>query len=247
MNATSVFTLLIVTFHLTSAQAPLFRDLWVVWNIGQGQWVTHILSDHCEHFDFGGEPGSFKYVRKSLLFYCGNVQNQLFLSHWDYDHFFNLSALAHTLPKLCWVIRPVHGAEKTAARKALEINLPFCTPPHNLFFWQPPVARTSNESSTVFVENSFLIPGDSPSSMEKSWLYQMDLRFIRVLILGHHGSRSSTSSKLLQSLPQLEMAISSARYLKYHHPHKETLERLNAYFVPVLRTEQWGNIWWRDY
>ena len=38
------------------------------------------------------------------------------------------------------------------------------------------------------------------------------------------------------------MAIASARYAKYHHPDILTLKRLQAHHIPVLKTEDWGNL-----
>jgi beta-lactamase superfamily II metal-dependent hydrolase len=38
------------------------------------------------------------------------------------------------------------------------------------------------------------------------------------------------------------MAVVSARFTKYGHPHREVIERLKAAHVPLLRTESWGNL-----
>lgn len=69
-----------------------------------------------------------------------------------------------------------------------------------------------------------------------------DLKSVRVLALGHHGSRTSTSKDLLKELPNLKLAIASARKRRYGHPHRETVEALGKFKVPILSTEDWGNI-----
>ncbi|MBY0452646.1 MAG: hypothetical protein K2P92_06395, partial [Bdellovibrionaceae bacterium] len=70
---------LIVMFKIKSAFAPEYVDTWVAWNIGQGQWATHILPDECRHYDIGGEAGSFNRVKPTLIRSCGGRLNRLYL------------------------------------------------------------------------------------------------------------------------------------------------------------------------
>ena len=54
----------------------------VVWNVGQGQWVTIRYHDQCHHFDVGGES---RPPQKLLQKLCPkNTTQALFLSHWDW-------------------------------------------------------------------------------------------------------------------------------------------------------------------
>jgi competence protein ComEC len=103
------------------------------------------------------------------------------------------------------------------------------------------VKITSNDLSRVFQWKNILIPGDSPIKQERIWGHNSDTRS-QILILGHHGSRTSTSDTLLNHLPNLKFAIASARKSVYGHPHKEVLQRLKTHHIPLLRTEVWGNI-----
>ncbi len=240
-----VTVLLIVTFKLNLAETPAYRNLWVVWNIGQGQWVTHVTSDTCVHFDMGGEFGSFKTVKSRFLQLCGRKPNRLHLSHWDYDHYLNITAVAKAVPRLCWDTLPEYGHFKPTAKKILDLEIPTCTSAgENLTVWLPTSARNTNEASAVFlVENKVLLPGDSPIAQEKIWQQKLDVARAQILILGHHGSRTSTGLDLLARLTQVKLAISSARFAKYRHPHIETLNRMSKFKIPVLRTEDWGNIW----
>lgn len=241
------FVLLVICFKIKFVEAPQYHNLWVVWNVGQGQWITHILPDECRHYDIGGEFGSFSSMKKTLLLNCGNKINIMNLSHWDYDHFLNIPLLARSVPKLCWQNFPKFGTTKKSVQKILDLRLPRCV---NLteqpLAWTPFIAKDTNESSNIFFSEKVLISGDSPIQQEKIWLNEIEkISTARVLILGHHGSRTSTSKELLTALPNLEFSIASARYLKYKHPHKETLARLSEFQIPVLKTEDWGNIWFR--
>jgi competence protein ComEC len=236
--------LLIVFFKHNYALTPSSLNIWVTWNVGQGQWVTHILPDECIHYDAGGEFGSFFVVKKTLLYFCGNKQNILNLTHWDYDHFLNIPRLAKTMPKLCWQFKPSFAAYKVQAQKILDLNISDCGPNLHYFSnWVPKESRDTNASSSIFYDKGVLLTGDSPINQEKIWIHELNVSSTKILILGHHGSRTSTGRDLLSALPNLTFSISSARFAKYKHPHKDTLKRLTEFNIPILKTEDWGNIW----
>ena len=67
------------------------------------------------------------------------------------------------------------------------------------------------------------------------------LRPVDLLKVGHHGSRGSTSGELLDSLRPVAAVISVGRN-DYGHPAPETLARLEARRVPVLRTDRDGPV-----
>lgn len=240
---------IVVFFKLSTAQTPLYIDIWVVWNVGQGQWITHILADECLHYDIGGEFGSFNPLKDDLITNCGYKMNVLHLSHWDYDHFLNILPLARTLPYICWRHYPYPISEKKSPQRVLTLRIPSCSTglSRKAWTWQPKTFQSSNDSSSVFWEQFVLIPGDSPRKQERYWLRSLQtvVHLSRVLILGHHGSRTSTGLPLLSSMPRLRYAIASARYRRYRHPHPETITRLDQFQIPVLRTEDWGNIWFK--
>lgn len=218
--------------------SPELAPLLVVWNVGQGQWLTWIGPDRCTHFDMGGErpPPS------SLQFFCRDRANQLWLSHGDWDHMSFVQG--HRWPGLCLLSpRPqVHSLAKAKRLKTLSRCLAAERPKSLLSLWEPEVTHTSaNASSAVVQFGPVLIPGDSPASEEKKWAHRT-LIHSRILILGHHGSRTSTSEFLLQQAPQLRQGVASARRRRYGHPHRETLARLRAHAVAPLTTEDWGHI-----
>jgi beta-lactamase superfamily II metal-dependent hydrolase len=107
-----------------------------------------------------------------------------------------------------------------------------------------PTVPDANLLSHVFVAKSpfggILVSGDSPQRAEKIWAVDLP-RGIDKYILGHHGSRTSTSDYLLRQLPQLNFAISSARKKRYGHPHIEVIRKLHEQNVPLLQTEKWGS------
>lgn len=99
----------------------------------------------------------------------------------------------------------------------------------------------SNERSliTLFTqgETDFLFTADLPFEKE-SLLPQKD---IEVLKVGHHGSKTSTSSQLLDRM-QPEYAVISVGKNSYGHPDKIVLDRLSERDIKTLRTDEQGNV-----
>jgi competence protein ComEC len=224
--------------------APPYLNYFVVWNIGQGQWVTYISSDKCQHFDVGGEFKTFTKIRPHFIKFCSQKLNELFLTHWDYDHILNLPQLVRHSSKVCWQVKPLIGAQKKMSQKMFNLNIASCKTLHPLDeIWHPHNFKNTNDASIVFSYKNFLISGDSPKAQEFLWTKQMNLQHIQVFLLVHHGSKTSTSAKLLTALPNLKMAVVSARYQKYKHPHHTNVTLLKQKRIPLLKTEDWGNLW----
>jgi competence protein ComEC len=241
-----------LTASLPTPIAEGQRPLLVIWNVGQGLWATIMTERTCLHFDMGGERRPTEVA--SL---CRSRPNLVFFSHGDQDHISFLTWARRHLPHLCIAKRPL-GA--LSARKAKQLAAaPDCSASEiektgviELTNWvdspRPKKSSpSSNELSRVYiyqtVDGGVLLPGDSEKSAEKIWskkLWRGEI--VKWLVLGHHGSRTSTSSELLNRLPQLEMGFASARKKKYGHPHPEVLGRLQNQGVSVLSTETLGTL-----
>ena len=238
-----LFTLFILEVSPKS-QTSFRGEHLFVWNIGQGQMITYLTPTHCHHLDMGGE----KFPQKKLFSLCKNKKNDVRYTHFDWDHI-NFSKKARRIfPSLCRVsLSPLPSLTK---RKSFIIkSLPICPYTNhpdiqylNVIEKFPQQVKTSNDSSFIFiVKNKILIPGDSSANMEFYWAPLIQ-NPIQVLITGHHGSKSSTSSFLIDHLPQLRLAISSARFKRYKHPHPLVQHRLNQKGVLLIRTEHKGHI-----
>lgn len=237
----SLLIFILITLSATPMQDFFTRPYFVIWNVGQGQWLTQITPERCQHFDMGGEFFPWKRLRQI----CGNKDNEIHLSHWDWDHIGALAkpALVRTLPQRCLALPPVGKTSKY--KKSLLADLSPClSPASELRIWTSSTQeKDSNARSHVLLHQNILIPGDSPQRQEALWSQLPWVRQSRVLILGHHGSRTSTSERLLASLPNVRLAIGSARWARYKHPHPQVLKRLRQHRLPFLRTEDWGHIW----
>lgn len=212
----------------------------VVWNVGQGQWVSFIRQDRCYHFDAGGEFFPWKKIKSA----CGARENIFFLSHWDWDHIGALAKPAfHRALKNSCLWEPPLGKSSVTKKRLLEKLAPCPRFKSDHSSWRPRSFKKTNDASRVYFMDRILMPGDSPMTQEKLWKDQAWITPTRVLILGHHGSNTSTSTDLLAQMPQLKISVSSARWRRYFHPHPQTQVRLRHQKVPLLRTEDWGNIW----
>ncbi len=227
---------------------PSGRTEFIIWNVGQGSWATLRQLESCHHFDAGGERNPLKRMKP----HCQTVPNVMSFSHWDLDHVRFAPHAQKTLSSTCvahWPAGP-HAKYKQKYMKDLSPCASTVQPElaelkrASKARWLKPQRASPNASSRVFVlARSILLPGDSTDAEEKAWAVNEDrLSGVRLLVLGHHGSRTSTSEKLLKSLPQLRQAIASARSKKYGHPHKEVADRLKSFGIALLRTEDWGDL-----
>lgn len=218
------------------------RSFFVVWNVGQGQWSTLVDESSCHHFDMGGERNPLSRVRRL----CRGKSNIISLSHWDLDHVGFLQRARSQLPRACIETAPL--GTSSARKMKMVASYPRCaldgTSKELTEFTSADLTKKTNDLSHVFLaRNQILIPGDSTAHQEKIWSHAANLQHVRLLLIGHHGSRTSTSAELLTQLRGLKTAVASARFAKYGHPHQEVVQRLSQLRVPLLKTEDWGNIW----
>lgn len=250
MNKSQLLVFVIIFFNFTEVSSPSIINQWVIWNVGQGQWLTLIQTDECLHFDAGGEFYYFKTIQQKILKNCALKLNRLYLSHWDYDHYSFIPILAKNISQICWQNKPHLIKKNKLSLKTFQLNIKPCPEQNNKYTqletWTPFWFKNSNESSSVFKINTLLTMGDLPQKQEQHYVTEMhkySLHNVKILILGHHGSKTSTSLSLLENLPSLTLTIASARYAKYKHPHQSTLKNIYKFNKPLLKTEDWGNIW----
>ena len=86
-----------------------------------------------------------------------------------------------------------------------------------------------------------LLTGDMNSIVERRLVKYKNLPDIELLVVGHHGSKNSTSEELLLAT-RPEMAVISVGYNSYGHPTDQVLERLSAAGCEIYRTDWMGNI-----
>ncbi len=255
MRPSTVFplSLFLLIFLWPLEFSPNHPPTFILWNVGQGQWATLSESHRCWHFDMGGEQAPWVAIFKE----CRKKEQWLSLSHWDWDHLSFVRRARMHWPRLCRKHAPLGSS--TPSRERLILNLPTCPQgsanPTSVEVlevdWWSEISHgienlKANDLSRVFVIRSalgsILLTGDATARMERLWAHKLKDMNISYLVLGHHGSRTSTSVELLQQLPQLRLSLVSARRARYNHPHPLVTERLSQRHIPWVGTEDFGHI-----
>lgn len=93
-----------------------------------------------------------------------------------------------------------------------------------------------------FGNTSFLFTGDAEELSESEILESGQNLNTDVLKVGHHGSKSSTSTSFLKAVSPKYAIISAGKDNSYGHPHEEILRKLNKNNITVYRTDIQGTI-----
>ncbi len=137
--------------------------------------------------------------------------------------------------------------ERTRARRGQIIWLDRGVYLEILFPDRDPTGWDTNDASIVarlvYGDTSFMLTGDSPQKMEQ-YLVGLDSDNLAsdVLKLGHHGSKTSTSELFLGFVSPAYAVVSAGKDNSYGHPHKEVLELVERFGIPILATYETGSI-----
>ena len=228
-------------------------------DVGQGA-STLIQSDRCAVLvDCGGNASSSAGdLAADRLSVCGRTKlDALILTHLDDDHF-------NGVPQLFWRLEikqvflcasgtdPNNLAELLRLAEAESAEVTFVTDMQTISVGRasvtlyPPLGRGTSNEEGLFVlcsqrEFDMLITGDADSFVEKMLLKYYEIPDLELLMVGHHGSKNSTCTELLNEL-RPELAVISVGYNSYGHPAEETLERLSAAGAQALRTDTSGSV-----
>lgn len=150
---------------------------------------------------------------------CQSQINYVWISHKDWDHYSFLKKFSyrHYLIENSKILQPIYNPKKY---------------------------QSKNDSSKIFLlDQKILVPGDSSKRQERLWQSLLRDKKVQVLILGHHGSKTSTSKELINRLNStIKYALCSNRKAKYGHPHTVVLKKLKENDIPLSCTNDWGNI-----
>lgn len=118
----------------------------------------------------------------------------------------------------------------------------------NLTMYEPFGEADLNERGVIMKleihEVEALVMGDVGMDVEREFIESVELTKIEILIVGHHGSKYSTSRELLDAINS-EIAVISVGFNSDGHPTDEALFRLNMAGISVYRTDMDGNIFMR--
>ncbi len=241
-------------------QQPSVNTLHVV-DVGQGTALVLQQGRRALIYDVGPRYGDYSATKSHLLPYLRYLGIQqldyLILSHNDSDHTGDWRLLQQAYPELT-VVTDISGVgEKLDCQQ-----LPHYWGAFKLqVLWSQQRATSNlqgnaeeeqpkNHDSCVVLLTSYtnkqqwqvLLTGDADIAAEREILARYpDLR-AEVLLLGHHGSKTSSALAFLQAL-QVKTALNSAGFDNpYSHPATDVKARLQLLNIPLFNTAELGAI-----
>lgn len=213
-------------------------------DVGQGD-STIITSKGCI-----AVIDAFNYVGDYLINHGISTIDYLILTHSDLDHIKETPSLIHrlTINHLilsskdheypAYTIRPIF-AQAGDRYQCGDVNLHILAPFEGV---------ESNNDASIIIQTkihytTFLLMGDAEFATEMRLIeiYGNQLKS-DVLKVGHHGSKTSTSSLFLHYVKPEKAVISIGRSNRYGFPHLEVIERLHDMNITIDRTDLQGTI-----
>ncbi len=219
-------------------------EVWML-DVGQGQAVWIKTAQHSLLYDAGPFMAGFdtgeRIVVPFLQSFAQTHLDTLLISHADADHAGGAQAVVNAL-----------RVEEVVSGQPLEHPASFvaqaCTEKQwhwdGVWFWrwQWRNAKDSNQKSCVLLINAqgerLLLTGDLDAAGETALLADWPWLKVDWLVVGHHGSRTSTSRRFLQALTTQYALISRGKHNSYGHPHPQVLADLQSQNVRVYDTAQ---------
>ncbi|MGI1806278.1 DNA internalization-related competence protein ComEC/Rec2 [Exiguobacterium sp. TDN 0502] len=232
-------------------------------DVGQGDSVVLEKAGETFVVDTGGvyqqtthpvlrpfDPGS--HIVAPYLFTRGETEiDGLIVTHADHDHVGGLLALLrHVRVKTVYMGTYDNTDEKRRDLiRSIEMTgtkIQFVKKGEAIRPWLQVLAPTGREEEendrsvilfAYIAQQRVLLTGDASIAMEE----ELSVGPIDILKAGHHGSKTSTSEKLLKQTNPEIVILSAGRHNRYGHPHTEVLERIGTTRT-IFRTDQDGSI-----
>ena len=229
-------------------------------DVGQGESVAVTCGPRAILVDCGGSVLTRDAGEAAVRFFMGRQRSRLdalILTHLHADHVNGVSRLLAQLD-VDVLYMPAQPDEdgylpailSAAARQGTRVeyvteNILLRIGEMDVTVWAPLLPGEENENclTVMTAQDAFevLITGDNYSQAERLLAANYTLPDTEVLVVGHHGSRTSTCAPFLEAA-RPDVAIISVGYNTYGHPAPEVLSRLEEYAVTVYRTDLDGNI-----
>ena len=239
----------------TPAAAPPPGEAWITaFDVGQGLAVLARTSTHVLLYDagpaFGESDAGARVVVPALRGEGLAALDLLVLSHEDNDHIggaltvlesFPVLGLASSLPKEHPLQALVPSAHRCAQGERWEWD------GVRFEFLHPAVVASPrrNDASCVLRISAggraLLLTGDIERAAELELVRREALRS-EVLLVPHHGSRSSSSPQFLAAVAPRWAIVPVGYRSRFGHPDAQVLERYRAVGARILRTDLEGAV-----
>jgi competence protein ComEC len=220
----------------------------VVFDVGQGLSVLIQRSSKSILYDTGASyPSGFNMADAVILPYLQHTGvdqlDKMIISHSDNDHAGGLNELQESIDinELLYNANPLEKNATCLHGKAfLWQNL------HIKMVWPKTIVSEENDDSCVLLisdgKHSVLLTGDISKKVEAALLRQYPELNADIIIVPHHGSKTSSSDLFLTTL-QPSFAVVSAGYMnRWHMPVTEVVQRYQQHNIELLNTATSGQI-----
>lgn len=227
-----------------------------VFDVGQGQSILIECDNKRYLVDCGGESNKTAADTVSHWLLSRGIRrlDGVFVTHYDADHAGGVPLLLTSIPADALYLPDIE--DTGTVRSDLERN-------HGNIHWIDRYAvldmeamkftmipgeheTKANERSLCILFQTkncdILITGDRTAVGEDALLEDVRLPELELLVVGHHGSASSTSLALLATTKPKNAVISVGADNSYGHPHADVLYRLKLFKTSVWRTDLDGTV-----
>ena len=238
----------------------------VMFDVGQGdsfliRGKKTILVDTGGKFNYQKENWQLKktssYAERVIIPYLkatGIIKiDYLILTHGDYDHMGESISFVEHFPvknvilnhdtyndleqELIFLLKEkgIDYLQNVTSISAADLQLQFLN--HTMY------DNENDNSNVIYLELGTLktlFMGDASTKVETDLLKQYQLSDIDILKVGHHGSKTSTSRKLIDVITPQYALISVGKNNRYGHPDKQVLNRLKQ--SKIYRTDEHGSV-----
>lgn len=230
-------------------------------DIGQGNAVIVRTTTHTLVYDSGPrysrDSDAGHRVLVPLLRALGERVDMLMLSHRDLDHTGGAAAVLATQPGAALVssieddhaLQALRKAKRCSAGQRWEWDGVAFEVLHPQAADYDAPAKSNAMSCVLRISNerqSALLVGDIEQPQEARLLANGAPLRADILLVPHHGSKTSSSTAFLQAV-QPRIAIVQAGYRnRFGHPALPVLARYAEQGIEVVRSPQCGAAWWRS-
>lgn len=259
----ALFISLSLHYCLPKPDQPDLRIL--VLDVGQGTAIVVQVGDKSMVYDTGAtfsdnfDAGSgiiTPYLRSEGI----TRVDKLVVSHNDQDHVGGLSGLMETIEVdelLLGQYLPVFSPteqQQTLYRKAKSVQSCHEYPQwqwnqvsFQFIHWPLRKRASANNYSCLLVIDyqgqKILLPGDMEKEIERQLLAANKLpRNIEMLLVGHHGSLSSSTPEFVEFLYPKQVVYSAGFQNRYGHPHRKVRERFQSIHSEEFNTATDGAV-----
>ena len=230
-----------------------------VLDVGQGQCILLQTGNWNYIVDCGGDSdaGAADAAAQMLSSQGISRVDGLILTHYDRDH---AGGVYHLLTRVDAdkLYLPtgdsqafVNGLDKADREKVVFVNEDTVLQGIGLSISLFPSENTEENAETSMgilfqIDNcDILITGDMDATGEHKLLQSTSLPKLELLVVGHHGSNTSTSWDLLEVTTPKAAVISVSKDNHYGHPTQGVLKKLKMFGCQVYRTDLQGTIIFR--